>query len=152
MADKKSNALQKPDIFRLKLPADSENLDIIRRFISGIATNMGFSGDGIYEIELAVDEACANVVKHAYADGDPDDHVISVTVRSKSDRIEIRIADRGAGFNPDGLEAPVMEKYLQEMKSGGLGVHLIRTLMDEVKFYIKPGVRNEVKMVKFLQQ
>ncbi|MCB0275665.1 MAG: ATP-binding protein, partial [Calditrichaeota bacterium] len=68
MTDKKTRTARKNgELYRLKLPADSANLDIIRRFVSGIAENMGFSGDDIYEIELAVDEACANVVKHAYA-------------------------------------------------------------------------------------
>ena len=142
--DKKKNS------YRLKLPANSENLDIIRKFISGIAANMGFSEDDIYQIELAVDEACSNVIKHAYPDNETNEKVLNITVREKPDRLEITIADRGHGFDPNCLETPDMEKYLKSGKRGGLGIHLIKTLMDEVVFRIKPGVRNEVKMVKML--
>ena len=142
---KKSTA---KNTFRLNLPAKSENLDIVRKFISGIAANIGFSDDDIYQIELAVDEACANVVTHAYTGDNKSDPKILVTVRTRKDRIEITIADRGMGFNPNDLKSPNMNEYLKRMKPGGLGVHLIKTLMDKVSFNIKPGVRNEVKMVK----
>ncbi len=151
MADKKKKtAAKKHNTFRLKLPANSENLDIIRKFVSGIAENIGFDEENIYQIELAVDEACANVIKHAYKNTNTFPREISVTVREKVDRIEIAIADRGVGFNPKALKTPNMDEYLKRMKPGGLGVHLIKTLMDKVTFHIKPGVRNEVKMVKIL--
>ncbi|HQU71371.1 MAG TPA: ATP-binding protein [Calditrichia bacterium] len=153
MTDKKTRTARKNgELYRLKLPADSANLDIIRRFVSGIAENMGFSGDDIYEIELAVDEACANVVKHAYANAKNGEKIINVRVKDRKDRIEISIADKGVGFKPDELPTPDMDKYLKEMKKGGLGVHLIRTLMDEVHFHMSPGVRNEVKMTKLVPQ
>ena len=152
MVSKKSSKTKNKNVFRLKLPAESENLDIIRKFISGIAANMGFTEDDIYQIELAVDEACANIINHAY-DGHEEggkEPLINVTVRSKPDRIEITIADRGIGFDPQTIQSPDMEAYLRDKRRGGLGVHLIRTLMDDVHFRMKPGVRNEVKMVKHL--
>lgn len=155
MSDKRTRAAHtKSNQFRMKLPADSQNLDIIRKFISGIAENIGFSAEGIYEIELAVDEACANVINHAYSNttNETGEKNISVRVKSKKDRIEIYIADRGVGFDPESLQAPDMNEYLREMKKGGLGVHLIRSLMDEVDFSINPGVRNEVKMVKYISK
>lgn len=153
MAGKNTKTAQNNnDLFRLKLPADSENLDIIRKFISGIAATMGFSEEEIYQIELAVDEACANVIKHAYVDKNTNEKNIHVTVKKKSKAIEIAIADKGIGFNPDKIETPDMDEYLKKMKPGGLGVHLIKTLMDKVTFRINPGVRNEVKMIKALQK
>jgi serine/threonine-protein kinase RsbW len=134
--------------FHLKLPAKSENLDIIRKFVASIAENNGFNDDEIYQIELAVDEACANVVRHAYRGLNVAHPEILVTVRTHKNGIEISIVDRGKGFDPDKLPAPDMDEYLKKMKPGGLGVHLIKSLMDKVTFSIKPGVRNEVKMVK----
>ena len=149
MATKNKNVVTKNSgAFRLKLPAKTENLGIIRQFIAGIADNVGFSDDDIYQIELAVDEACANVVKHAYMNTSATKNEMLVTVHVKPDRLEITIADRGKGFNPDHLHSPDMDEYLKRMKPGGLGVHLIKTLMDKVTFNIKPGVRNEVRMVK----
>lgn len=139
------------NLYRLKLPASSENLDIIRKFIEGIAGNMGFSEESIYQIELAVDEACANVITHAYRGENSGEKIIHVTVKQKKDRIEIAIADKGAGFDPARIKSPNMEEYLKKMKPGGLGVHLIKSLMDDVRFHIRPGVRNEVRMVKLLK-
>ena len=102
MSDKKTSTLQKKsDVVRLKLPTHCANLGIIRKFITGIATMMGFSKDEIYQIELAVDEACTNVISHAYIDEDYKEKNINVTVKKKPDQIEITIADRGVGFDPD---------------------------------------------------
>lgn len=151
MTDKKTkSAAKKYNTFRMKIPANSENLDIVRKFVSGIAENMGFNEDEVYQIELAVDEACANVIKHAYTGTNTNSRLrnIFVTVRQRKEGIEITIADKGKGFNPDELRTPDMDEYLKRMKPGGLGVHLIKTLMDKVTFHIKPGVRNEVKMFK----
>lgn len=153
MAGKKTNTSSKKDnSFRLKLPANSENLDIIRKFISGIAENMGFSEEEIYQIELAVDEACSNVIRHAYVGKANEKDSILVTVKTKPKQIIISIADTGIGFNPNSIKTPNMDEYLKRMKPGGLGLHLIKTLMDEVSFRIKPGVRNEVKMTKKLSK
>lgn len=154
MAGKKAKSTPKKDnTFRLKLPADSENLDIIRKFISGIAANVGFTEEEIYQIELAVDEACANVIKHAYAgEQNAKEKNIHVNITKNKDSIVISIADNGIGFDPNSLHTPDMDEYLKRMKPGGLGVHLIKTLMDEVTFQIDPGVQNEVKMVKYLQK
>lgn len=152
MSGKKTSTLQKKsDVVRLKLLADCANLGIIRKFITGIATMMGFSKDEIYQIELAVDEACTNVINHAYMDKGSKEKNINVTVKKKPDQIEITIADRGVGFDPDALKTPNMDEYLKGRKPGGLGVHLIKTLMDEVNFRIKPGVRNEVEIVKYFK-
>jgi len=148
MAAKKTN-----NSYSLKLPADSANLVLIRQFVSGIALEMGFDEEGVDQIQLAVDEACANVVKHAYSDTkNGTQQLINITVRNKVNKIEITVADKGSGFNAEGLESPDMDEYLDARQVGGLGVHLIRTFMDKVSFRMKPGVRNEVKMIKLLQK
>lgn len=138
------------NVFRIKLPSETSNLDIIRKFISGIAENMGFSEEDVYKIELAVDEACSNVIRHAYQGLNDREKIIDITVRTKADRIEIVVADHGQGFDPDKLPTPKIEEYMKKMKRGGLGIYLMKTLMDRVRFKINPGVRNEVKLVKFL--
>lgn len=148
----KTSQSKKGYLYKLKLPAESENLDIIRKFIFGIVSDMGFSEEEIYQIELAVDEACANIINHAYIGELNSEENINVAVVKKSDRVEITIADKGIGFDPDSLETPNMDEYLKRMRPGGLGVHLIKTLMDKVTFHIDPGVCNQVKMIKILQK
>ena len=143
---------KKHNEFHLKVRADGENLDIIRNFITRSATKMGFPEDEIYQIALAADEASANVIEHAYVDEHSKGRNIDVTVKKNLDQIEITIADFGGGFNPDAIKTPNMDEYLKEMKPGGLGVYLIRTLMDEVNYCINPGFYNEIKMVKCLKK
>lgn len=147
-----STRVKNSKTFRLKLPADTENLDIIRKFIAGIAENMGFSEEEVYKIELAVDEACSNVVKHAYMTNSRQEHVINIQVNEKKDRIEIIISDKGKGFDPAKVKQPELQEYMKKMKRGGLGLYLIKELMDKVTFRIKSGVRNEVRMVKLLEK
>jgi serine/threonine-protein kinase RsbW len=138
--------------FHIKLPAHTENLDIIRKFAAGIAENIGFPEEEVYKIELAVDEACSNVVKHAYMTNSKEEHIINILVHEKKDHIEIIISDKGKGFDPKKIKKPELEEYMKKMKRGGLGIYLIRELMDKVSFRIKAGIRNEVRMIKYLNK
>lgn len=138
--------------FHIKLPADTVNLDIIRKFVAGIAENIGFPEEEVYKIELAVDEACSNVVKHAYMTNSKEEHIVNILVHEKKDHIEIIISDKGKGFDPKKIKKPELEEYMKKMKRGGLGIYLIRELMDKVTFRIKAGVRNEVRMIKYLEK
>jgi serine/threonine-protein kinase RsbW len=135
--------------YQLKIPTDTTNLEIIRDFVARIAQNMGFSDENIHRIELAVDEASTNVIKHAYKGSRENEKFIVVQVTTYNDRLEIDVIDRGKGFDPDHIKAPEMDEYLKKMKRGGLGLYLIKTLMDKVEYNIKPGIRNRVRMIKF---
>ena len=135
--------------FQLKLPIETANLEIIREFVARIARNVGFSEENIHRIELAVDEASTNVIKHAYKDSQTNNQYIFVEVATYGDRLEIDVIDSGKGFDPAHIKTPEMDEYLKKMKRGGLGLYLIKTLMDKVEYRIKPGVKNRVRMVKF---
>ncbi len=135
--------------FQLRIPIDTANLEIIRDFVAGIAQNMGFSDENIHRIELAVDEASTNVIEHAYKGSSDNEKFILVQVTTYSDRLEIDVIDSGKGFDPEHIKAPEMDVYLKKMKRGGLGLYLIKTLMDKVEYNIKPGVRNRVRMTKY---
>lgn len=132
--------------FTLKIPSRTSNLGIIREFIQGIARQFGFSDDTIGEIQLAVDEACSNVIKHAYQYDN--NKKIDIIVETNGSKLTIIISDRGKGFDPAKLETP--EQRLQKHARGGLGIALIKKVMDEVSFDIHPGSRNEVRMVKYI--
>ncbi len=133
------------NIFTLNIPSRTDNLEIIRDFIIGIARKFGFTDDGIGEIELAVDEACANVIKHAYHYDE--NKKIDITVETNSSKLTITISDQGEGFDPAKLESP--EQRLQKHARGGLGIALIKKVMDEVSFDLNPG-NNHVRMVKYI--
>ncbi|MGE5707672.1 MAG: ATP-binding protein [Bacteroidota bacterium] len=121
----------------------------IRAFVREKAQGMGFGEDDLDRIELAVDEACANVVEHAYPEGQVVEDGLHLCLRLDYGKLTIVIADRGVPFDAKSIQNPDMEEYLAEMRIGGLGIYLMRTLMDQVDYDTKPG-QNEVKLVKYL--
>ncbi|MFO7891180.1 MAG: ATP-binding protein [bacterium] len=133
--------------YKLKIPSNTENLEIIRNFVSGIARKVGFKKDDIHKIELAVDEACTNVIQHAYKDKTK--KPIDVAIKLDFEKLSIIITDRGEGFDFKEIDVPDMEEYLAELRVGGLGIYLMRTLMDEVDYKKSKG-KNQVRMVKYL--
>lgn len=133
--------------YHLKLPSQADNLVIIRDVVSKVARKVGFNKDDVSKIELAVDEACTNVIKHAYRHNS--DNSIEVIIQIDHQKFMVIVTDKGKGFNPEKIKFPDMRDYLREMRVGGLGIYLIETLMDKVDFNIKPGVKNQVKMIKY---
>ena len=134
--------------YLLKIPGQVDNLEIIRNFISGVAKKVGFGDDDANKIELAVDEACTNVIEHAYRDDDDKD--IDIAIKLDYQKLTVVVTDRGRSFNFKQVEMPNMNSYLAELRVGGLGIYLMKTLMDEVDYQSKPGGKNEVRMVKYL--
>jgi serine/threonine-protein kinase RsbW len=136
----------KPDT--LHIDSRTDQLIAVRDFVSSAAREAGFGDEEISKIALAVDEACTNVIKHAYT-FDPGKQ-ISVTAKKGNGTFEIIIRDNGVQFNPLSLHAPDMKEYLSHFRRGGLGVYLMKTLMDKVEYSIEPGKPNEVRLIKFL--
>jgi len=141
--------MPKTDIeFQLRLPSQTDNLELIRDFVSKVAEKVGFGEDDVGKIELACDEACTNVIKHAYAQKNGK-QTLDVIIKVDFDKFILIVADHGKGFDPQKIKVPQMDEYLAELKVGGLGIYLMKTLMDEVDYDIQPGVKNQVRMVKY---
>ena len=134
--------------YLLKIPGQVDNLEIIRNFISGVAKKVGFGDDDANKIELAVDEACTNVIEHAYRDNDEQN--IDIAIKLDYQKFTVVVTDKGRSFNFKQVEMPDMDTYLAELRVGGLGIYLMKTLMDEVDYQSKPGGKNEVRMVKYI--
>jgi serine/threonine-protein kinase RsbW len=139
---------KKSQNYQLKVLSQTENLELVREFVSKIAQKVGLGETDINKIELAVDEACANVVKHAY---DPATIIrpLHVAIEVDYQKLTVIVTDQGKGFDLSKIRPIEMNQYLAEMKIGGLGIHLIKSLMDEVEFEINPGKKNQVRMVKY---
>lgn len=133
--------------YLLKIPGQTDNLELIRIFVSAVADKVGFEADDVSKIELAVDEACANVIKHAYLKEtkEPIDVVIEIDYK----KLAIIITDHGKGFDVKKISKQDVKDYIAEMRVGGLGIYLMKALMDEVEFNSQPGVKTQVKMVKY---
>ena len=134
--------------FALHVPSSTENLAMIRDFVKSVGTQAGMGDMEVARLELAVDEACANVMEHAYGD----DKSQEVKIRAMVDEatLQIWVIDTGKGFDPTTVQQLKLGELVAAKKSGGLGMRLMKSLMDEVHYEVVPGVKNELRMVKRL--
>lgn len=146
----------------LKVPGETVHLALIRKVIAEIAGKVGFPEEEVAKIEMAVDEACTNVIEHSYGAEDEAeagyewrredevDRPVELRVKINREKISITLADRGRGFDPSQVE-PDLEKYLASVSMGGLGIYVLKTFMDEVRYSHEPAVGNVLKMVKYFE-
>lgn len=124
------------------LSANSEVLGGFRSEQRSFLERTGWDPKEIGQIVLAVDEALTNVIRHAYEDASPG--VMKVVLEDLPDRLEIMIEDRGRKFDPTKLPPPKLPRE----KPGGLGIHLIRTIMDELIYDTAFTEGNRLRMIK----
>jgi anti-sigma regulatory factor (Ser/Thr protein kinase) len=133
---------------KLRLRAVLESIPQAIDCVGASARAMGFGEKQVHQIQMAVDEACANVVEHAYADMLPGD--MEVECRCEGRDFVVLIRDWGCAFEPDGVRQPDIDAPLEERELGGLGLYLIRRTMDRAEFTFDPQRGNELVMVKRL--
>jgi serine/threonine-protein kinase RsbW len=133
---------------QITIESRTDRLIEVRDFVSTAAREFGFTDEEVSKIALAVDEACTNIIKHAYH-FDPRKDIV-VRVSGSDGAFVIAIRDRGDVFNPGAIETPDLKEYMTHYRRGGLGVYLMRSLMDKVEYDIHPGMMNEVRLTKFL--
>jgi anti-anti-sigma factor len=141
---KKRDLLTERETFHLEVPADENNLSEVRDFIAGICDRAGFSKSETNNTKLAVDEACTNIIKHAYKDKGGD---IRIDVQAEPGKIEINIFDRGEPFDWSKVKEPDLDLYVEIGKKGGLGIYLMNRLMDSLSYSASPG-GNRLYMAK----
>ncbi len=130
----------------MTFPASFEFLDEIREFVAGVAREGGFAEKEIYSLQLAADEAATNIIEHAYegvTDADFD-----VACEMRGDTLTITMRDYGKPFNPSNVKLPNLKASLSERKIGGLGLYLMRKLMDEIHYISNPKTGNLLTMTK----
>ena len=126
----------------------TDNLLEVREFVADAARQFGFADEEVANIVLAVDEACTNIIKHAYQYAP--DKEISISIFRNNGAFEIKIVDEGKDFNPNELRAPDLRQNLSQHRRGGLGVYLMKKLMDKVEYNFASGHKNEVSLTKYL--
>lgn len=136
--------------FALQVPSSTENLAMIRDFVNGFGTRAGFPASEVAKLELAVDEACANVIEHAYGPGVTKEVIIRAVVDEET--VQIEVVDTGKGFDPGEISQKDVDQLVAERRSGGLGMRLMKSLMDEVHYEVIPGQKNELRMIKRLKK
>lgn len=128
----------------LKVPSDPKFLKIIRSTINHITEICGFSPEDSNAVTIAVDEAVANIIKHTY--NGEEDQLIVVQFNVLDDQLQVILRDFGEKVDPKSIKP----RKLDEIRPGGLGVHLIKSTMDIVKYDNSVEVGNKLTLIKYL--
>jgi len=123
-------------------------LDTLREHLERYAEYVGLSKKCTFEINLALEELFANIFSYGFTDNT--EHWIKIKISHDDGALIIRIEDDGIPFNPITAEKPDIESPLKERKIGGLGIHLIKELMDEIS-YERIGNHNFLTMKKIIR-
>jgi serine/threonine-protein kinase RsbW len=127
-------------------PAEFQYLDEIRAFVGEVARAGGFSDKEIYSIQLAADEAASNIIEHAYQ-GIPNGE-LEIRCGVKGDTLTVVLRDRGRPFDPGKVRPPDIKADLAQRQIGGLGIYLMRRLMDDVRYEQLDGDHNQLTLIK----
>lgn len=133
------------DVRKLIVRGRYENIPTITSFVGEAAEAAGLGDSGVFHCQMAVDEACTNVIEHAYGGEDVGDIQITCTVQPGS--CEIEVYDQGKPFVPDEVPQPKTQTSIEDLKPGGIGLHIMRQVMDEIDFAFDDN-GNRLYMVK----
>jgi serine/threonine-protein kinase RsbW len=132
------------------ISSDTAELSKVREFILQNAIAFGFSDEQSYKISLAVDEACSNLIRHAFKLDAKNNIYIEIEISTGI--FSVKILDNGIPFDPLTVESPDMKEYFKQFKHGGLGIYIMRSVMDEIKYF--PSSNNNscniLKLTKLL--
>ncbi len=126
-------------------PGRFDSLGAIAEFAARAAKAAGMDSQTVYAVQLAVDEACSNIIEHAY--GGEGRGEIECTCEVSPARLRLVLRDSGRSFDPTSIPPPDLGSQLEQRQVGGLGLFLIHTIMDEVRFEFGEG-GNTLTLVK----
>lgn len=135
----------------ISVPGRYDRILEVCQFVIAGAADAGFDAGDLFKIELACDEACTNVIEHAY--GSEDQGEIRVIWEMSGQQFLVRVFDTGRPFNPDSVTEPIIPDSpadVEKMKIGGLGLQFMRKLMDEIHFFFDDSNGNQLLMIKYL--
>jgi anti-sigma regulatory factor (Ser/Thr protein kinase) len=131
---------------QLIVPGRFNALAQIADFVDRAGHDAGFADDDIYHVQMAVDEACSNIIEHAYSSRRGDIN-LACAVAPGGDFI-VTIRDTGIPFDPQAIQDPLKGATLEEWSGDGLGLYFIRRLMDDVRFEFDPVKGNTLTLIK----
>lgn len=129
----------------ISVQASTKHLADVRDFVAKHATELGFKKQDIADIRLAVDEAYTNIIKHSYQNNP--EKSVDINLGYDDKKFWVSLMDTGDAFDPSNYKKPDIEKSIKNRKKGGVGVYLIRNLMDDVT-YLRQGSTNIIRMTK----
>lgn len=133
---------------QLKVPAHIDYLGDLRDFVTKIGRKHKFSDKVVNAFKLSLDEAATNIIRHAYRESDG---LITIRAIVKKNSLTLIIIDQGMYFDPKRVKDPDLNRYIDIGKKGGLGIFIMRKLMDEID-YRKTEEGNELRITKYREQ
>ena len=129
----------------LRITAEFRDLARIRRFVQDTATALRCDSSAVQDLILAVDEAATNIIVHGYqCQPGP----IEIEVRQIGDSVMVRLRDQAPLFDPTLVPPPNIELPLEQRPFGGMGIHMIRQVVDELFYCATPDGANELTLLK----
>lgn len=134
----------------IKLENRLEEMQRFETAFSEFARIQQFSDDVIYAIQLSIDELFVNIVSYGFQDDSH--HIVEVKIKTIGDSVQVDLIDDGLAFNPlkDAPE-PDLDAALEDRRVGGVGIHIVKALMNEVS-YSRNGDKNHLRMIKKLDR
>ena len=120
----------------IKVSATTDHLAEIRTFVREHVMGLGFNDTDENNIVLAVDEACSNLIQHAYHNNP--DKQIHISIEILPTIVRVEISDTSAPFDPASADLPDMRRYFIERRHHGLGILLMTRVMDDIQY--RPSV------------
>ncbi len=134
--------------YRLDIACQTSALSELRTFLQGALIGVSLSEIEKHQVTLAVEEVCANLIIHSHG-CNPQDH-IELKIVTSDHKLIFEISDQGKAFNILTYEAPDLKKVMVEKRKGGLGIILVKKIMDEIEFESKNGT-NTCRLIKWFQ-
>jgi serine/threonine-protein kinase RsbW len=131
---------------RLALAPDVAEIPRLLDWVETCCGDAGVGCDTVFKLSLALEEAIANVIHHAFARMPPP-HRIVVSLSIDAERVRAEVIDNGRAFDPSAAPEPERNLTLEQRDPGGLGIHLIRRMMDRVDYH-RVGGENRLRLEK----
>jgi serine/threonine-protein kinase RsbW len=137
-------------IHRITRAAYLESLKDFRVFIKEHCASIpGVTDENLYDVQLAVDEACTNVISHGYAGLDPGSIILDLDI--EPEKIVVTLTDFGHSFEPSSAPMPDVNAPLEERELGGFGLFLIQQSMDDMNYQVTED-GNKMILTKYLKK
>ena len=130
--------------FEMIIESDSSRIPSVSVSLEEVMHTHGFSSEDVLDTQLAVEEVITNIINHGYKNAGGE---IVISCRINVNQAEVRIRDNAPRFDPLSLPEPDLEGTIENRKIGGLGVFLVRQVMDEISYRYENG-QNILVMIK----
>jgi|SRR5690606_32304332 len=134
--------------YRLNLSCQTSALSELRAFLQKALKTATLDEIEKHQVTLAVEEVCANLIIHSHRCNPKD--VIHLQIQDSEDKLIFEISDQGEAFNLLDYEVPDLKKVMIEKRKGGLGIILVKKIMDEIEFESKNGT-NTCRLIKWFR-